>query len=236
VTPLPAALTTEEAVLDWLLRDPAMLTRHAGWLEQMRLPSLHDGRVVSLHERQLEQVRERLKTAEERYRTLIQLGHDNQRLAGAMHRWTCAVMQARHAALLGPVLVEKLRHEFAVPQVALRMWRVAPSFAHLPLARPVSERIQTFAASLAQPFCGYNAHYEAAQWLDDPAVPVRSLAMIPLRPGAQRTGACFGLLVLGSPDPARYHPELAVDFLAQIGEVASAALSRLLVAEASGPT
>jgi len=38
----------------------------------------------------------------------------------------------------------------------------------------------------------------------------------------------FGLLVMGSPDPRRFHDGMATDFLEQIGELASAALSRLL--------
>jgi uncharacterized protein len=38
----------------------------------------------------------------------------------------------------------------------------------------------------------------------------------------------FGLLVMGSPDPRRFHEGMATDFLEQIGELAGAALSRLL--------
>ena len=38
----------------------------------------------------------------------------------------------------------------------------------------------------------------------------------------------FGLLVMGSPDPRRFHEGMATDFLMQIGTLASAALSRLL--------
>jgi uncharacterized protein YigA (DUF484 family) len=36
-------------------------------------------------------------------------------------------------------------------------------------------------------------------------------------------------LVLGSPDPTRYSADMGTDFLMRIGEVASAALSRLRV-------
>jgi uncharacterized protein YigA (DUF484 family) len=38
----------------------------------------------------------------------------------------------------------------------------------------------------------------------------------------------FGLLVMGSPDPRRFHEGMATDFLMQIGTLASAALSRVL--------
>ena len=41
----------------------------------------------------------------------------------------------------------------------------------------------------------------------------------------------FGLLVLGSPDPTRYTAEMGTEFLSRVGEIASAALSRLLHAD-----
>ena len=69
--------------------------------------------------------------------------------------------------------------------------------------------------------CGF----EAAQWLEEPASAM-SLAMIPLREGGN-TGA-FGLLVLASPDATRYTADMGTEFLSRVGEIASAALSRLL--------
>ena len=54
---------------------------------------------------------------------------------------------------------------------------------------------------------------------------IGSLALIPLRAGA--TQPAFGLLVLASPDSQRYQAGMATDFLERIGELASAALSRV---------
>lgn len=226
-------IRTESDIAQYLLQNPGFFERQAELLAQVRILSPHGQRdgVVSLQDRQIEQLRERVKALEERYAALIQIGKDNAQLAGRMHRWVCAVMLARSAALLGQVLVEKLKHEFSIPQVGLRMWRVAPAYAHLPLARPVSDDVKVFAASLTQPFCGRNANYEAARWLTGDT-PVQSLAMLPLRLGRSSAGECFGLLVLGSPDPLRYQTDMAVDVLGQVAEIASAALARLLVAEA----
>ena len=39
--------------------------------------------------------------------------------------------------------------------------------------------------------------------------------------------ACFGLLVLASGDPHRFASDMGTDFLERIGEITSAALSRL---------
>jgi uncharacterized protein len=53
---------------------------------------------------------------------------------------------------------------------------------------------------------------------------VASLALLPLH----HDGDVFGLLVLASPDATRYTADMGVEFLTQISELASAALSRLL--------
>ena len=82
--------------------------------------------------------------------------------------------------------------------------------------------MKSFANSLSAPFCGSNLGFEAAAWLGD-ANTMQSLAMIPVRQGEDT----FGLLVLGSPDPTRYSADMGTEFLARIGDVASAALARL---------
>jgi uncharacterized protein YigA (DUF484 family) len=57
----------------------------------------------------------------------------------------------------------------------------------------------------------------------------QSIALVALRdPQAGEGASAFGLLVMGSPDPRRFHDGMATDFLTQIGALASAALSRLL--------
>ena len=84
-----------------------------------------------------------------------------------------------------------------------------------------------FASSLTEPFCGLNTGFEAATWLPDGAT-VTSLALIPLRLSIEGAAApAFGMLVLGSPDAHRYHSGMGTDFLARIGDLASAALFRL---------
>ena len=69
-------------------------------------------------------------------------------------------------------------------------------------------------------------HSSTDGWLDDAAT-VMSIALVPLRAAS---GPAFGLLVLGSPDPTRYAAEMGTEFLARVGEIASAGLSRLLPA------
>jgi len=88
----------------------------------------------------------------------------------------------------------------------------------------VSDDSKTFASSLQLPYCGVNSDFEAAKWLEEPGA-AKSLALIPLRSGAALDA--FGMLVLASPDPQRFNAGMGTDFLERIGELTSAALSRL---------
>ena len=91
----------------------------------------------------------------------------------------------------------------------------------------MSDDAKSFASSLTQPYCGVNSGFEAVKWLEDPALAM-SIALIPLREGPiGGSGAAFGMLVLASPDPQRFAGGMGTEFLEHIGELASAALSRL---------
>jgi uncharacterized protein YigA (DUF484 family) len=153
-----------------------------------------------------------------------------------LHRWTRTILNTAEGAELPGRLVGELRHQFLIPQAALRLWGVQPDLAEADFAQGVSDDVRSFAASLGAPYCGVNSGFEAAAWLDSAAA-VASVAMIPLRGGAgvdpagtavaAAGGATFGLLVLGSPDPTRYSADMGTEFLARIGEIASAGLARL---------
>ena len=88
----------------------------------------------------------------------------------------------------------------------------------------VGDDAKTFASSITAPYCGVNSGFEAVNWLDQPELAM-SVALIPLRVGA--APEAYGMLVLASPDPQRFNASMGTDFLERIGELASAALSRL---------
>jgi uncharacterized protein YigA (DUF484 family) len=182
-----------------------------------------------LQERQMEMLRERIKGLERKLVEMIRNGQDNVAIADRLHRWTRALMLTDDNLQLPEVLLRELQSQFLVPRAGLRVWGVDAAYAELPQAATVSDDAKAFAADLAQPYCGANTGSEAVRWMTvaegDP-LPVASLALVPLR----RAGAepVFGLLALGSPDATRYSADMATDFLARIGEVAGAALSRLL--------
>jgi uncharacterized protein YigA (DUF484 family) len=216
---------TEDDIANYLANNPGFFERHADLLASVQLASPHGSRAVSLQERQMEMLRERIKGLERKIMEMIRYGQDNMAIADRLHRWTRTTMLTRDATRLAPALLRELQHQFMIPQAAVRVWGVDAGYAELPCAAEVSEDVKIFATSLVAPYCGANSGFEAASWFDNPDS-VMSLALIPLRPDRQHMA--FGLLALGSPDPARYTPDMGVEFLAQVGDIAGAALHRLL--------
>jgi len=216
---------TEDDIANYLANNPGFFERHADLLASVQLASPHGSRAVSLQERQMEMLRDRIKGLERKIMEMIRYGQDNMGIADRLHRWTRSTMLVRDPALLAPSLLRELQHLFMIPQAAVRIWGVDEEFQDLPCAAGVSDDVKIFATSLVAPYCGANSGFEASGWFDN-AESVTSLALIPLRPDRQHTA--FGLLALGSPDPTRYTPDMGVEFLAQVGDVAGAALYRLL--------
>lgn len=220
---------TEADIANYLANTPGFFERHAELLGSIQLSSPHGNRAVSLQERQMDMLREKIKGLEGKIIEMIRHGQENVAIADRLHRWTRALLLTIDPAELPTVLVGELQREFLIPQGGIRLWGAAPQFAGEDFATEVSADAKSFAASLSLPYCGANSGFEAAAWLEDSATTM-SLAMIPLRHtghGGLPAGT-FGLLVLGSPDPTRYSPDMGIDFLQRIGEIASASLSRLL--------
>lgn len=177
----------------------------------------------------MEMLRERIKGLERKIMEMIRNSQENLAIADRLHRWTRAVLLQREPAALPALMVDVLRNEFLIPQAAIRVWDAGDAFVGSTAAQAVSDDVRSFAASLALPYCGLNAGFEAAQWLDEDAAGVTSIALIPLAHSSNDNGRVFGLLVLGSPDPTRYSADMGTEFLVRIGEIASAALSRITV-------
>jgi uncharacterized protein YigA (DUF484 family) len=222
---------TEADIAQYLANNPGFFERQAELLASVQLTSPHGQRAVSLQERQMEMLRERIKGLEGRIMEMIRHGQENVAIADRLHRWTRSMLLTEPASALPQAMVDGLRHEFLIPQGAVRLWGLDAAHAGQPYAQEVSEDLRAFADSLTLPYCGLNSGFEAAAWMDD-AAHVASLALVPLRSAAAGQGACFGLLVLGSPDPTRYSADMGTDFLVRIADIASAALARLRPATA----
>jgi uncharacterized protein YigA (DUF484 family) len=235
----------EREVAEYLLANPNFFAEHAELLGSIRLSNPHGKSAVSLQERQMEMLRDKNKQMERRLAELLRYGHENDSIAAKFNRWTLRVISERDPYSLPKTIPAGLCEIFDVPQAALRVWDVAEPYTQAEFARQTSEEVKLFTSSMAAPYCGTNTGFEAAQWLTsassvsvasattdgvvDTANTTESIALLALRdPSAGVDAPAFGLLVMGSPDPRRFHEGMATDFLTQIAGLASAALSRLL--------
>ncbi|TWG85288.1 hypothetical protein L602_002600000510 [Cupriavidus gilardii J11] len=227
-------------VAAYLQDHPQFFEDHAELLASVQLTSPHSHRAVSLQQRQMEILREKNKHLELRLADLLRHGHDNDRTQRRMHAWQLRLLAQADARALPAAVRDELQQIFEVPAVALRLWHLADGYADLDVAQTVGDDVRLFAEGLKSPFCGANTGFEAAGWLgrDD----IASLAMVALRvpqpdddPAAADDEAAvpvppapaFGLLVMGSPDPRRFHEGMGTAYLTRMGELASAALARL---------
>jgi len=227
----------EADIAAFLINTPEFFERHAEVLAAVKLVNPYGQRAVSLLERQAALLRQRIHKLEQSVKEMVRHASDNAAISHKLHQWTCQLATIREAQTLPQAIEQGMRTIFDVPQVALRVWDVAPSYATAYFTADVSQDVRAFASSLTTPYCGPNRGFEATAWLPN-AHQVHSLALLPLRACVQSSGAAseatgaviqpaFGLLVLGAHDLRRFDVNMGTDFLARMAELAGAVLSRL---------
>jgi hypothetical protein len=214
-----------QEVAQYLVDHPDFFGQNPELLSGMQLPHPHNGQAISLVERQSLMLRERIKALEMRVAEMVRHGQENDAIADKLVNWARALLLQADPAALPDTLVSELKRVFDVPYAGLRLWNAAPVVADQDCARAVENDTISLANSMRVPFCGSNVGFEAASWIEDDGASVQSLAMVPLRVGADPE--TFGLLVLGSADKDRFQITMGTAFLERIGELASASLARL---------
>ena len=212
-------------IAQYLTDHPDFFDQHPELLAGMQLPHPHNGQAISLVERQSLMLRERIKSLEMRSAEMVRHGQENDAIADKLVNWTRALLLEGDPAKLPGTLITELKRVFDVPYAGLRLWKATTAVADQECALPVESDTISLANSMRVPFCGSNVGFEAASWLEEPGASVQSIAMVPLRVGADPQS--FGLLVLGSADKDRFQITMGTAFLERIAELASAALARL---------
>ncbi len=206
-------------IIDFLNANPQFFEEHPDLLEQLSVPHPTSGNTISLSERQILTLREKLAQVQEKLAELVSFGEENDVIAEKVHRLTLSLMLSDDFEAVNFAVYNHLQEDFAIPHVALRIWnsilkRDSPEFVE------VSEELRFFAADLRQPYCGPAQYPEVLAWFGNAASHLGSLALIPLRRDAQ----IFGMLALGSEDPERFFPEMGTLYVERIGQLVGAAV------------
>ena len=210
------------AVAEYLKQNPKFFEDYADVIAEIFVPHPHGGHAIPIAERQILTLREKNRELEAQIGELIRFGGENEATGEKMHRSTLALFAAEDLETTLAVLYHSLKEDFGVPQVAARLWGKVPEGSYLPELAATSPEIRDYARDLGAPYCGHAAAFESREWFDDGDT-LQSFACLPLR-----TSQTFGLMVLGSPDPQRFHPGMGTLFLTRLGELASVSAARFM--------
>jgi len=213
-----------EEIAQYLQDNPQFFEEHADLLARLVIPHPHGGRTISITERQMLGLRDKNKLLEGKMGELLQFGEENDTISEKMHRLGVAMIAAASFQSVLHTLNFHLRDDFAIPHVALRLWDHPENVDELPEFADVSEELQVFAETLSQPYCGSTSGFETSSWFGDASSHLRSQALIAMRNG----GGTIGMIALGSEEPQRFYAGMGTLYLERLGEMASAALARVL--------
>ncbi|MBP7393567.1 MAG: DUF484 family protein [Zoogloea sp.] len=210
-------------VIQFLQANPEFFDDNSTLLTDLTVTHPHNGQAISLTERQLIALRERIAQLENKFAELLEFGEENDAIGDKVHRFALSLLEAEDFESIRRAIYTHLQEDFSVPHVAFRVWnsvlsRSGPEFL------PVGEEVRFFTGDLTQPYCGPAGPREINNWFGPAGRQVRSVSLVPLRHDEKT----FGLLALGSEDPERFYPAMGTLYVNRIGEMVSCALRRQL--------
>lgn len=203
-----------QQVADWLLAHPDFFNAHPELVAELRIPHPHGEHAVSMSERQLIQLREKIRALEGKLAELIRFAEENDAIATKLHAMAAALMASATPDEAAAALALHLSDSFAVPHHVLRLWRDdAPADAVDATAR------------LIRPACGALAVDAASDWFGEVSPHLKSFAALPLR--ATHDAEPLGLLVLASEEDKRFYAGMGTLFLERLGQLVAATFARM---------
>lgn len=219
-----ASSLDQHAIAEFLTRHPNFFNEFPSLLADLHIPHPHGTHAVSMSERQLIAMRDKVRMLENKLTELIQFGEENDGISEKLHGLTLALLAARTPPDIVVALALHLHEGFAVPHHAVRAWNL-PVDNQAGLTDPVSQAARDSVAAMKQPVCGTLAVSEAGDWFGEVAPHLRAFACIPLRPALN--AAPVGLLVLASEEAKRFYTGMGTLYLERLGQLVGAALVRM---------
>jgi hypothetical protein len=228
------AAVDEHALSQYLQQTPDFFERHPQLLTRLRLQHPRNGTTISLIERQVEVLRAKHAALEQQLADFVRVARANDALAAKIHRFATQLLRTSSSAAALVLIEKSLREDFDTHYGAL-MLQLQPggagSFASLGegaahfvrLVAPEDPDFRSFDSLFAggKPRCGQVRDSQRGFLFGADAVNIGSVALVPLTELPQA-----GLLALGSVEKERFHPGMSTEFLARMGSLIAAAISR----------
>jgi len=224
---IAAVDSEEESIAGYLQRHPEFFERHQAVLARLKLPHARGGAAISLVERQIEVLRDKLAGLEGKLTELVRVARANDALAERLHRFTRRLLRVvpREEAIAR--IETGLREDFDAFHAVLVLIGTqpdadAPRFVRaVPADDPNLKSFESLFAS-GKPRCG-QARDSQREFLFGPeGLELGSVALVPLGPKGS-----MGLLALGSADRDRFHPGMSTEFLARMAELIADSLGNI---------
>ena len=208
-----------DAVLAFLENHPDFLQHHAG---RFGLKPQADRVVVSLVDRQMLELKDRVRQLETRLQQLVRHGEANDQTQARTHQLALGLLSCGSIDGIIASIRACFTENFGLVRMALRLWH--PKAQGQDVFYNGRSDVAYLTRNLSAPYCGPYVNDEVMSWF--PAIPVlQSFCQIALRAAS---GEVFGILVLASDNPERFTFDMHTYYLAQMGELISIALTRVL--------
>lgn len=217
-------LATDLELISLIRENADILQRHPELLAVLEVPH-ETGKAVSLIERQVGVLREKIQQQDDRLCELMDVARDNERLAQSRHGLALNLLSSHDlddvVSTVLDVLSNQLAADFAVVKLFSNDQQRIDQSSGL-FVDASDEALNAFKTMLEHKntVCGKATKEQKDFLFGDIADSIKSVAIIPLVAGAN-----LGLIGLGSNDINRFNPSMGTDFLAQIGELISASLA-----------
>jgi uncharacterized protein len=216
---LSATETEEESVAAYLQHNPEFFERHRALLVRLRLPHVRGGSTISLVERQIEVLREKHVSLEEKLAELVQVARANDAISEKLHRFTRRLLGVRSRTDAIAHIEASLREDFDAFNSVLVLIGESEDLAgqrFLRVVRADDVNLKSFETLFAsgKPRCGQARDSQREFLFGSDANDIGSIALVPL---GDRGGV--GLLAIGSTDRDRFHPGMSTEFLARMGDL-----------------
>ena len=211
---------TAQEVADFLQQNPNFFKEHADVFLSMKVEDDDGSGTLSLAQRQMLDLRNKLKQQDFHLKELSLYAMENQQISQSLMQWCVYMLAENDAQKLPTLCVDSLEHCFEGLEVAIKLW---------PCPVDVPERFigidaetKDYVAQLEQPYCGRNYPEAINAWF---AIEPGSVAILPLDDEKKE----IGVLVFASEDPEHFQEGMGVNFLLIISALAGAALGRTML-------
>jgi len=217
-------LATDLQLISLLRENPDILNRHPELLPVLEV-SHSSGGAVSLIERQVVVLRQKIQTQEKQLLDLVEVARDNDRLAEIRHQLSVDLLSSHDIDDVINIVLDAFKTALSADYAVVKLFSEDKGLIEQDSNLYVDKNDEALSAfkTMMQhknTVCGKSTEEQKTYLFNDKADSIKSVAVIPLVAGAN-----LGLIGLGANDMARFNASMGTDFLSQIGELVSASLA-----------